>query len=113
MKLPKFVILLFLFLITVSASSQFTVNLRKEKVNKESNTLFNINLAYTGSKETEELQIKLTLNNSENKTIYEVLTPFLILTNKEILRLNSTQGLFIIFLYVQVLKIQNVDSANK
>ncbi len=80
-------LLLFKF---TEASAQFSMSIRENFVTKEINTLWNINLAYIGSKDEEELQLKLSLLNDNGKTIYEVLSPYLLLNNKEIRVLNTS-----------------------
>ena len=79
--------LLLLKLITVSA--QFSMSIHENLVTKEVSTLWNISLTYTGSNENEELQLKLSLLNDNDKVIYEVLSPYLLLNNKEVRQLNT------------------------
>ncbi len=73
----------------VTSSAQFSMSIRENLVTKEITTLWNINLAYTGPKENEELQVKLSLMNDNDKTLYEVLSPYLLLGNKEVRHLNT------------------------
>lgn len=90
MTLNKSLLLIaFLLLKTADASAQFTLSIREEQITKEINTLWNINLAYIGTKETEELQVKLSLLNSNDKIIYEVLSPYILLNNKDVKPLNT------------------------
>lgn len=90
MKLNKLLILTLFFLLKIAdASAQFSLSIRDNQVTKELSSLWNINLAYTGAKNEEELQLKLSLMNDNDKAIYEVLSPILLLSNKEVRQLNS------------------------
>ena len=85
----SFLLIAFLLLKIADASAQFSLSIREELVTKEITTLWNINLSYIGAKEREELQLKLSLQNANDKTIYEVLSPYLLVNNKEVRQLNS------------------------
>ena len=77
-----------LFKIT-EASAQFSMSIRENLVTKEIGTLWNINIANIGSKDEDELQLKLSLLNDNDKIIYEVLSPYLLLNNKEVRALST------------------------
>ena len=85
----SFLLIAFLLLKIANASAQLTLSIREELVTKEITTLWNINLSYIGAKEREELQVKLSLQNANDKVIYEVLSPYLLVNNKEVRQLNS------------------------
>lgn len=90
MSVNKSIILSVLLLLKISdVSAQFTMSIRENLVTPDIGTLWNINIAYIGTKENEELQLKLSLLNDNDKTIYEVLSPYLLLSNKEVRQLNS------------------------
>lgn len=78
-----------LLLIITTASAQFSLSIQDNKVTNEISTFWNINLAYTGAKESEELQLKLAVVNDNEKSIYEVLSPYILLSNKGVKLLTS------------------------
>lgn len=89
MRFCKFILSILLLFKLTNASAQFSMSIKENLVTREISTLWNINIAYTGPKEEEELQLKLSLLNENDKTIYEVLSPFLLLNNKEVRVLNT------------------------
>ncbi len=89
-KFYKSIILFALLLFKLTeTSAQFSMSIRENLVNKDISTFWNINIAYIGTKENEELQLKLSLLNDNDKIIYEVLSPYLLLNNKEVRSLNT------------------------
>ena len=85
----KLILITLLLLQALTASAQFSMIIRESLVTNDVSTLWSINLAYTGTKAEEDLQMKLSVMNDNDKTIYEVLSPYLVLKSNEVRQLST------------------------